>query len=246
MQFNDTTNKQGICQEVDDICDTNSTSYPIASKVRRANSAMEEIVADILLADGRWQFDDTNHTTLPIGTGTLQNGVQSYTFSEDFLRVEQVKVKNAAGEWEVLKPLDNADFADIALEEYFADSGMPTHYDIIGDTIKLYPSPSTSAVTLTNGLKVHFARTVELFTASDTTKEPGFPSPFHIAVAWMTALPHCAAYKKERVVWLEKRIGSADRNSPHYGGIRKAIVQFYVKRNADDAPLMTMAKLNHI
>ena len=40
----DATYKQGICQEIDGLCDSTDTSYPREDKTRRVNTAYKEVV----------------------------------------------------------------------------------------------------------------------------------------------------------------------------------------------------------
>lgn len=228
MQFYEGTNNQGICQEIDRLCDTTDTEYPRIDKTSRVNNAYEEIVGDLINVDGRWQFDDSNYTTLPIGLATLVNAQTSYSFTSDFLDIEAVNVLDENGQYRKLKPIDHKQFGDQSIEEYFGittsttPTGMPEYYDKWEDTIKLYPAPDDgTSVTLANGLKVYFKRTANLFTvASDTsadTTEPGFASPWHVLLAYKAAIPYCQTYKKDRVAWLtNEAVRMRDELKDHY------------------------------
>jgi len=230
MQFNDTTNKLGICQEIDDLCDSDTNNYPVAAKTRRVNTALETLIAEIINADGTWQWDDTNHTTLPIGTGNLTAGQSSYSFADEFLDIEMVKIMDSDGTYQLIKPLDPKELGNVSLEQvYGTDTGFPIYYDKQGDTIKLYPAPAAANVTLTAGIKVHFKRTASLFTAADTTKEPGIASPYHILLCYMAALPYVMAYKKDRVPLYEKKIVE----------MKADMIKFYSRREKDKRKVMT-------
>jgi len=234
MEFYNTTNKEkSLVHECWDLCDADINSYPLATVTRRFNSSLEELVALIITADGTWQYDDTNYTDLPIGTGTLVEAQQSYSFASEYLEIEIVKVKDIDGNWRTLDLVDDKNFRNIPLEDYFATTGLPTHYDKEGDTIKLYPAPTATDVTLASGLKVHFKRTADLFTIADTTQEPGLPSPFHTILSYMSAIPYCITYKKDRVTELKRKVGSTDKSSPFYGGMKKALIKFYSRREGD-------------
>lgn len=198
MNFNDTVLKSGIVQEIDSLCDSNDTSYPIADKTRRVNTALETLISKIINADGTWQFDDENFTTLPTGKVTLVEGQQSYSFTEKFLQVENVKILDKNGIYQIIHPIDQSQVS-VSLESMFQVSGKPEFYDKRSDTIKLYPSPTATAVTLIDGMKVEYKRTGSLFVAGDTTKEPGIASPFHILLAWHASLPYNKIYHPERV-----------------------------------------------
>lgn len=180
MVLNDTTNKQGIFQDIDFLVDTNITIYPAADKVRNINASLDEAVSIIIGADGNWQFDDTNYTTLPIGTTNLVSGQQDYSFSDTYLTIEAIEVKDASGTWIRLEPIDlYPDYnrtLNGSISNFMSTSGTPQYYDKVGDSIFLYPKPNYNS---TAGLKAFFQRKMDPFTASDTTKEPGFAPHLH-------------------------------------------------------------------
>lgn len=236
MQFNSNATQQDLVSEIDSLCDSNSTSYPIAAKTRRVNSSLEELVAEIINADGTWDYDDTNHSDSPVGTGNLVEAQEAYAFASEYLEIKQVSVKDTAGNWSVLEPIDPREFRDQAIEEYFPATGLPTHFDKNGDTIRLYPAPTSTSVTLTAGLKVRFTRTASLFTTTDTTKEPGLPSTHHVLLAYMAAIPYCATYKKDRVPYLVKKVDE----------MRKTLIAHFARREKDKRKVMTMRGINFI
>lgn len=219
----------GIIDEVDSICDSSSTSYPIAAKTRRGNMALDELVMAILTADGTWQFDDPNYTDLPNATFTFVEGQFSYSFTQEFLRISKVFVLNAGGKWWPIKPRDQVDTI-VPLETYYAMSGLPIFYDKEGDTIKFGPAPSATALTLVNGGKIEFQRTMKRISTGDTTLVPGIMSTFHVLLAKMIALPYCKTYKKDRVPALVTDIAQGKID----------LVGAYSRREKDVRPKMTM------
>lgn len=237
------TKGNDIVTVINDLCDSDYISYPPANKVLNANIAYEELVGLILTADGTWQFDDdVNNSTLPRGTGTLVEGQETYTFASAYLEVEQIDVLDTGGIWRKLAPLDPADLGDLTPEEYFGSTttttkkGFPTHYDIQGSTIRLYPAPTSTSVTLASGIRVLFKRTVDLFTTTDTTQAPVIPSLFHYLIGYMASIPYCAKYKKDRVAWLEKKVTEG----------KETMKKFYAKREKDRRKIITMAIENYL
>lgn len=245
MIFYDATNKRAICQEIDRLCDSTDTTYPRLDKTARVNDAMEELVGSIISADGVWEWDDTNQTDLPVGTGTLIEGQESYSFASEYLKIKRIKIKDLNSNWVLLKQIDQQDLEEkgIAIETYFgtasgsATKGLPQYYDILGDTIRLYPSPTSTAVTLSSGLKVEFVRTAVLFTPVSTTAtdstEPGLPSPYHVLLAYKAALPYCMSYKKDRVALYQLQIEKMERN----------LIKFYGRRNPDHRNRMSTSAI---
>lgn len=179
MQFSDTTTKQGIIQDCESILfgdnygQISGDSNLLATFVRNSNRALDKATTLIFDADGRWQWDDTNNTDYPIATTNLVAGQQDYRFNVSHLRIHEVQVKSGDS-WIKLVSLDPRDYRR-PLDEIFG-SGTPTHYDKLADALFLYPNPNYD---LSDGLKVFFQREASYFTASDTTKEPGFAKNFH-------------------------------------------------------------------
>jgi hypothetical protein len=146
-----------------------------------------------------------------------------------------------------LKPLDHSELRGLSPDEYFGISsgnpskGFPRYFDMFtDDSFRLYPSPAASSgVTLTNGGRVWFKRVPTAFTAVSTTAddstEPGFASPYHIILAYMSALPYCASYKKDRVAWLMSKIGDTDPAS----GLKRQLINHYAKREKSKRHIIT-------
>jgi len=217
------------------LVDADTTSYPAATLLRRENESYERIIGWILEADGTWQWDDTNYTTQPIGTQTLIADQNNYSFNDKFLEIEEVQILLKDGTWQIIRPIDQKEYSDLVpLTEAFSDSGQPEFYDKISDdTIQLLPAPDNgTSVTLASGLKIKFRRTASIFTSAEVTagtKVPGFASPFHYAISYMSAIPYAMSYKKDRVSLFEKRVEE----------YKKDIIRHYSRREQDKRKQMT-------
>lgn len=223
--------------------DADTTSLTAANLLIFVNNALESLIGKIINADGVWQYDDTNYSDLPIGTGTLVNGQESYSFADEYLDILWVKVKDVNGDWYHLQPIDQAELNTGALyqsplEQIFETDGLPTYYDKQGDSIRLYPAPDDGVtVTLSSGLKVGFKRTADLFTSAQVTtgtKAPGIASPYHVLVAYMAALPYAINYKKDRVAIFEAKIREMTDD----------MLKFYSRREKDSRRFMTTEQIN--
>jgi len=225
MVFNDTTDKLGICQEIDALCDSDTTSYPLADKARRANSAIETLTAKIMQVCKNFPYDDENIGDLAEGTITLEEGVSKYTLTDKFLNVLGWKVKDTSGYWHIVQPysMDEANRDGIVLETKEAETGLPLTYRAVGRTFFFAPAPGAAYVTLAAGGKFFYSRTAHLFTADDTDAVPGIASPWHITIVKMAALPFCKTYKKDRVAQLVYDIAEET----------KEMVFFYANRQKD-------------
>ena len=227
------------------LCDADTNSYPAATLLRRINAAYERIVGWLINADGTWEYDDSNYTDLPIGTQTLTESQSAYTFNDKFLQLLEVQVKNKDGNWIIIKPIDQKEITGITpLSEIYETDGFPQFYDkVTDDTIKFYPAPTATDVTLASGLKIRFKRTSDIFTSAEVTtgkNVPGFVSTYHYILSYMAAIPYCMSYKKDRVALYERKVGSIDPRSPYYGGMAKELIKAYSSREKDKRKKMTM------
>ena len=174
-----------------------STQWSTAKIVASCNNYLDTIIGYAIGADKRFQFDDTNHTALPEGTTNLTANQSDYSFLTDqqgntiltLIRLEMLGTTGGT-DWTLLTPMDQSEYDNESLNKLQTTTGIPTHYDKIGDNIiRLYPKPS---ITVTSGLKFSFQRSPSYFTASDTTKSPGVAPILHrgfvIAAAYDGAL----------------------------------------------------------
>lgn len=178
MQISDTTNDTGLFQDIDFLCDTDSTSFPTKDKARLMNRWYYKVIDRIDKANRYWDYDDTNQTDAPIATATLVDAQRDYALPADLLTLKQVEVKNSSGDYEILKHVDVRE-SNTPLDELYETDGMPEYYDAIGESIYLYPAPATAQVTTAAGLRIHYTREVDAIAATDTTQQPGFAEPFH-------------------------------------------------------------------
>lgn len=226
MQFNP-GDGSGIVDEIDALCDSDPTSYLIARKTSRVNNALEEIVGDLMNADGTWEFDDTNYTNMPIGVCDLVDNQSQYTFDGSMLEIDNVKILDINGIWHIIKPWDQSQ-STIPQENYLRYEGFPVYYAKLSNTISLLPPPKSTIITLSGGLKVQFKRTASLFVVGDTTKAPGFASPFHSVLAYMAAIPYCMTYKKDRVSGYQQKVTQ----------LRSELIAHYGQREKDRKKVM--------
>lgn len=171
-----------------------STQWATSKIVNSVNNYLDMVAGYAIGADKRFQWDDTNHTKLPIGTTNLVADQSDYSFLTDeqgnrILTLTRIEVKDSTGNWTLLQPIDQANI-DIAIDEAQRTAGLPISYDKIADNIiRLYPKPNIS---VTAGIKFYFQRNPSYFTATDTTKEPGVAGTLHrgfvIAAAYDGAL----------------------------------------------------------
>ena len=138
MQFSDTTNKNGIIQNIESLCGlgdggiTGNTTlfYKITAYV---NNAYNKIAIAILQSDKRWKWDDFNNTDFPRGAATLVSGQRDYTLpaatasgnAATLLGIHKIAVldANSTPQEIVLKLTDRS---EASLNNQYSSSGRPT------------------------------------------------------------------------------------------------------------------------
>lgn len=249
MIFNDTTSaKQGIVQDTYFEASANVNSYPLADLTRNANTALDIVVSLILGADGRWQFDSSNETTLPIGTTALVSGQQDYSFDNDYLVIKSIECSNSTGKWTRLIPIDNYD-EPIALSEFQTTDGIPKYYDKMGESILLYPAPNYAIAPTdapVGGLRAYFQRKMDYFDVADTTKAPGFANHLHKFIPLYCAYAYATAKELPKQASLERRMEMYSGNRHRGGTDEGSIANFYSYREQDVTKVLQPEYVNSI
>ena len=248
MVYSDLTGGQGIVQDTYFEASANSTSYPIADLTRNANNGLDNAVTLILGADGRWSFDSTNATDIPIGTTGLVSGQQDYSFDNEYLVIKSIECSDSLGHWSKLIPIDNYD-EDISLSEFETTNGKPKYYDKVGSSILLYPAPNYSIAptdTPAGGLRAYFQRNMDYFTVSDTVKKPGFAEHLHKYISLYCAYVYACAKELPKQASLAKRLEYFEGNKLRGGNDGGAIAKFYSYREQDVVKQITSEEVNSI
>ena len=234
IQFSDTTNRNGLIQLIEDrtgAVSTSGSSYPLGAKTRDINSAFAYFMSLAVDSSGRWQVDDTNQTDYPIATSNLESGRQDYVFNNDggtpvnqILDIHRVEIKDANGNWVLLKSIDESDL-DIAIGSFELTNGTPEYYDKTSNALFLYPSPSYDS---TAGLKIYYSRTPSYFTVADTNKVAGIPDMFHEYLALRPAYMYC----------LTKNLPQAKAIGEQMFAMEERIKRYYGSRQRDESSVM--------
>lgn len=237
LQFSDTTNKQGIVELIDDLCDSNSTTYSLLRKVRDVNQALNYVWALIFKCGGTWQYDDSNQTDYPIITTNLVSGQRDYAFVTDqqgnlILDIYKVLVAQPNGTFVEMKPVDVQSDKNVA---GFYDgnnvTGTPTQYDKTANAIFLDAIPNYNS---TNGLKIYINREGSYFTSSDTTKKAGFAGIFHEFLALRPSYLFCAINSKDRAKAIGVEMLRMENEMKAYYGNRQRDVKKTMRANVED------------
>ncbi len=220
MEFSLTGSKQGLIQDIDFLCGSNSANFPLADKTRCINVAYQNVATLIWDSDGTWNYDDSNATSLPKVTRTLGNASATYQVPTTAMRIKGVEIKSTAGTWSKLAPIDYHDLTE-SPEEFLGTAGTPLYYDLDGNYIRLFPLPVSTSVTLSSGMCVRISRDVTEFTSASTTGAPGFATAFHRILSVAAALDF-EKDNQQRTLLLQMK----DR-------LEKGLIKFYSKRGEE-------------
>jgi len=241
MQYSDTSTNQGIIQDITFLTGQDTNAYTLNDRTRNVNRHYLEVVNLIIRASGAWEFDDTGKTDHPVLTSTLVDGQSDYELPKSvtsdvytkqgdatkggILKIHRVEVLDSNSVWSRLKQIDQREVRG-AWDEFQKTDGLPRFYDIRGGSIFLKPAPATGTVTLSGGLKIYILREPYVFTASDTTREPGFAEIFHRRLSLGASYDWFMANVPERATSLKAEIMQMD----------EAIKEFYGSRDRDYTP----------
>lgn len=181
MVINDTTNRTGIVQALEDATNTQDvSSYTSAIKIRDINLAFDDYQNMVKRTSGSWQADDTRHTKYPNMTFDLIASQKDYTFTEDeqgnqIQDIYRVECKDSNGNWKVLKYVNEMNYTD-AISQIDTETGVPDEYYLTANGVFLVTAPN---YTQANGIRMFFTRSPNYFTTAHTTEEPGIPNGHH-------------------------------------------------------------------
>lgn len=205
MQFSSTSGEKGLFQDAQFLTGTDSNSFPVADFTRLCNRWYYKAVLEAWHSSDDWEFDDTNQTGFAIATATLVDSQADYALPSNALKIRRVEVKDAAGNWSIVRPIDERQIG-VALDEFYETDGLPKYFRLERNSLVLYPAPLTASVTLTAGLKLYFLREIDEFATSDTSQEPGLPEPFHRILSYGAAYDFCTAKNLPQAVMYRQEV----------------------------------------
>lgn len=247
MQFNSETNNLDLYSEArawcgiengDDGSSADTTTFPLKRFARFCNLALDWYTSLIIKAQG-WEYDDTNNsaTELIDVTTSIVSGTRKYVIAVTWLKIARIRIKDSAGNWIVLRRGDRRLWSTNQLN---GASGIPQEYDLLGNWIYLDAAPNWSG---SASLEVQHQRGASYFIYTDTTKTPGFATPFHRLVALRAALDYCEINDlDDRAAKLRNKIGSPPTEASTGSGMEKELVDFYSTRDIDNIPSLNTRK----
>jgi hypothetical protein len=222
MVYSDTTNLVGIIQEEERLTGLGYAAISGSTTNLKEFTSLNNIVSHriwhtIFTSNGNWQYDDSNKSDLPAGATSLVSGTATYALPTDALTVKRIEVKDANGEWSVLTPITLEEID--AKAETLTDQGTPRFYRLIGQTIELFPTPNYAS---SGGLKPYFDRDCVEFATTDTTKTPGFASPYHSIIALGGAMEWLKVHTptSAQLQYLREDYAKMEKNLKEFYGMR--------------------------
>lgn len=239
LAFNDTSTHRGIIQKIertiygqDAIGRISGNSTLLAQWTADINCALDRAFHIIFQADGRWQFDDSNHTDYPIITTNLVANQRDYSYTTDansnlILAIQKVAILPSATAtlYEEITPAD-AQTDPLSSFVMSNTTGIPTLYDKTANGIFLDPIPSYNA---TAGLKLYISREGSYFTTADTTKKPGFAGLYHEYLALYPAWQYAHRNNLANTNALYEEVLKLERD----------ITEHYSKRDEDERDVLS-------
>ena len=83
MQFSNTSDNSGIAQQARTIARVDSTQWSNEKIANSVNNYLDMVNGYLIATDTKFNFDDSNHTKLPIGTTNLVANQSDYSFLKD-------------------------------------------------------------------------------------------------------------------------------------------------------------------
>ena len=241
LQYSDVsaTGKDGILQHIEQTLGfpdayITGDATRLAQWTAKINLALDKVSHIIFASDGKWQFDDSGHTTYNILTGNLVDGQRDYSFIQDsdgnlILDIHRVFVKiSASGIYYEVFPRDVQSDPEGEISGFIDGQnteGAPYTYDKTATGIFLDPIPNAS---VTAGLKVYVSREGSYFVTTDTTKKPGFAGLYHEYLVIEPSYNYARANNLPNKETLKRDVVE----------IEKAITEFYSKRDFHDITVL--------
>lgn len=240
LAYSDTTNKDGVLQRIEQELGF-ADGYITGDSTRlkfwtgSVNLALDHAFHLIFGADGRWQFDDQNHTDYPIITTNIVATQRDYAFTTDsnsnlILDIHKVLYrKSTTDPYYELIPVDAQSGSDAQVSQLtdgLDNQAHPSKYDKTANGIFLGTVPPDS---ITNGLKIYINREGSYFTTSDTTKTAGFAGLYH----QILVLEPC--YRYARI----KRMPSAEQFKRDLKELEANMIEYYGRRDRHERKVLS-------
>lgn len=236
LVWNDTTNREGLVQDMEDICGLGATGITgntalFQQFTRWANDWHKKGASYVILAFDGHDFDDPNYTTAPSGTFTGAT-TRDYNFDAAYkmLKLKLVNVSYDGTNYVPATPFDNANRLDIAINDPHVDdnfSASTPQYDLSANGFKLYPKFTAAQVAAGAKIYVEWLRAPRDFATTGTDSyTAGFDLQFHRLVSIGPSYEYAKLYKPD----LAKQLAVDLFGSGNIKGILKEMETWYSRK----------------
>lgn len=239
MVYNDTSTRQGLLQECEDICGLGATGITsntaLLQQFTRWSNKWAKIGASIAIkAQSGWDFDDPAWTTYPSGTypGTTDRDCV-FASTEKLLKIKTVGISYDGTNYVKAQPIDtylDVEFSSVRKDPNVDDlfSRSAPRYDPRANAIDIYPKFTSAEVSAGAKVYVEFYREPKEFATSGTdTQEPGFASPYHQLISKGASYEYATLYRPDLAQSLRLDLYG---NGGNIKGIIKEMEEWYGKR----------------
>lgn len=256
MEWNDTTNRDGLVQDMEDICGLGATGITGNSDLfkqftRWANEWHKKAMHYALMAFDGHEADDPGYTTLPSGTFTgTTNRDYSLDSTYKMLKVKLLNVSYDGTNYVAASPIDSRDLIDktLAVKDTAIDGNFTQtapKYDLIANGFKLYPKFSSAQVTAGAKVYIEFFRAPRDFATSGTDSyEPGIDLQFHRLISLGPSYEYAKLFKKDLVGDLAVDIFGGSRNGVRFKGILNELEDWYSSKQPSSRRIIPLIQNN--
>jgi hypothetical protein len=229
MTLSNTTTRAGLIQDCetltglgDKAISGNTTRQ--AEFIRLLNVRYRMADTEIWKASNEWGWDDTNQTDLPVATTTLVDTQHDYSLPSTARKIERVEVKDTNGNWSLVYPIDKSQFTEEAMTEFEETDGIPKYYDMVGNSLWLYPAPDSSLTSTTSALRLYASRDIVAFSttvnATTIAVSPGIDNHFHRYISAGASYDWALTKGLKKVPYLKQMVDEMSNDIKEFYGAR--------------------------
>lgn len=202
MVYSDTVTKQGLIQDISFLLGVDLNNYTIEDRTRNINERFRTVWSIIFDGYGGMKFQDDNLNAAPYSDVSIASGTGTGSLPTGALTVREVQLKDANGVYRKIRCITEQEYFEMGADaRWNGQTGQPTFIFFYEDIWKLLPAPN---YTLASALRIYFDQEISTFSTSDTTKVPGFASPFHRILSIGGALDYALSHGlADKVAYLQ-------------------------------------------
>lgn len=204
---------------------TTSANWSDANILIDINNGQEEVAAIIQRADGDWQWEDLNQSDTFTGLHNIVSGTQTVAITTTYIKIEKIFIHSTATDTTWIELPYNPDKSKFLEATSTNNTGVPSEYTLIGNSIVFDVFPNYSS---TNGLKILVQKDITPFGDGTggtlaTSASPGFNPQFHKYLSLYAQREWLEAYEKgnDHLNKVIIRLQKMEKDMMHYYSSKK-------------------------